>query len=124
MDSSAKRKNPTTNGSDDRHVKRSKVGLRSPIPFLYTNLLQGGSAGRWQTPYQKARFEAQKGKGVEVGAMGFWTTCVRGKERKALEELVDICEEVMFPLCFRWNGLDMLRSRIVHRENVRHQAQT
>ena len=27
--------------------------------------------------------------------MGIWTTCVKGKERQALEELLDICEEVI-----------------------------
>ncbi|KAI0381082.1 hypothetical protein F5Y04DRAFT_255707 [Hypomontagnella monticulosa] len=77
MDNSAKRKHPA-NGSDNHHsVKRSK----------------GGSNGRWQTPHHKAKLESIRSKGLEVGDMGIWTTCVKGKERQALEELLDICEE-------------------------------
>ncbi|KAK6952671.1 hypothetical protein Daesc_004962 [Daldinia eschscholtzii] len=77
MDSSTKRKQPPSNGSDGRPVKKSK----------------GGSNGRWQTPHQKAKLEAIKGRGLEVGDMGIWTTCVKGKERQALEEMMDLCEE-------------------------------
>ncbi|KAI8962365.1 hypothetical protein F5Y11DRAFT_323245 [Daldinia sp. FL1419] len=77
MDSSNKRKQPPSNGTDGRPVKRSK----------------GGSNGRWQTPHQKAKLEAIKGRSLEVGDMGIWTTCVKGKERQALEEMVDLCEE-------------------------------
>ncbi|KAI1462986.1 uncharacterized protein F4812DRAFT_464199 [Daldinia caldariorum] len=77
MDSSTKRKQPPSNGSDGRAIKKSK----------------GGSNGRWQTPHQKAKLEAIKGRGLEVGDMGIWTTCVKGKERQALEEMMDLCEE-------------------------------
>ncbi|KAI0848711.1 hypothetical protein F5Y00DRAFT_237458 [Daldinia vernicosa] len=77
MDSSEKRKQPPSNGSDGRPVKKSK----------------GGSNGRWQTPHQKAKLEAIKGRSLEVGDMGIWTTCVKGKERQALAEMVDLCEE-------------------------------
>ncbi|KAI0157058.1 hypothetical protein GGR52DRAFT_577060 [Hypoxylon sp. FL1284] len=77
MDDSAKRKQPPTNGSNDRHIKKSK----------------GGSAGRWQTPHHKAKLEALGSKGLEIGDMGIWTTCVKGKERQALAELDDLCKE-------------------------------
>ncbi|XXH01127.1 N-alpha-acetyltransferase 30 [Hypoxylon texense] len=77
MDSSAKRKRPPTNESNDRHVKKNR----------------GGNAGRWQTPHHKAKLEAIASKGLEVGDMGIWTTCVKGKERQALEELENICKE-------------------------------
>ncbi|KAI1804620.1 hypothetical protein F4811DRAFT_570867 [Daldinia bambusicola] len=77
MDSSTKRKQPSSNGSEGRPIKKSK----------------GGSNGRWQTPHQKAKLEAIKGRGLEVGDMGIWTTCVKGKERQALEEMMDLCEE-------------------------------
>ncbi|KAI1385249.1 uncharacterized protein F4822DRAFT_338657 [Hypoxylon trugodes] len=75
MDASAKRKH--ARGSDNRPVKRSK----------------GGSNGRWQTPHQKSKLESLKGKGIEPGDVGIWTTCVKGKERQSLEELLNICEE-------------------------------
>ncbi|OTA99495.1 hypothetical protein M426DRAFT_325091 [Hypoxylon sp. CI-4A] len=77
MDSSAKRKQPAANGSDNRSVKRSK----------------GGSGGRWQTPHHKTKLETLKSRGLEPGDVGLWTTCVKGKEHKAIGELVDICEE-------------------------------
>ncbi|KAI1759256.1 hypothetical protein GGR53DRAFT_514177 [Hypoxylon sp. FL1150] len=77
MDSSAKRKHPPSNGSNDRRIKKSK----------------GGSAGRWQTPHHKAKLEALGSKGLEVGDMGVWTTCVKGKERQALEEMDSLCQE-------------------------------
>ncbi|KAI0012386.1 hypothetical protein F4779DRAFT_63454 [Xylariaceae sp. FL0662B] len=77
MDSSAKRKQPATDDPNGRQVKKSK----------------GGSGGKWQTPHHKAKLEALKGKSLEVGDMGIWTTCVKGKERQALEEMVAICDE-------------------------------
>ncbi|KAI1135446.1 hypothetical protein F5Y05DRAFT_394453 [Hypoxylon sp. FL0543] len=77
MDSSAKRKHPATNGSNNRPLKKSK----------------GGSGGRWQTPHHKAKLETLKGKGLEAGDVGILTTTVKGKERQALEEMIDICEE-------------------------------
>ncbi|KAI1458548.1 hypothetical protein F4805DRAFT_117295 [Annulohypoxylon moriforme] len=70
----SKRKHP---GADDRPFKRSK----------------GGANGRWQTPHHKAKLEALRAKGLEPGDVGLATTCVKGKERQALDELMDICEE-------------------------------
>ncbi|KAI1090530.1 hypothetical protein F5B19DRAFT_321631 [Rostrohypoxylon terebratum] len=64
-------------GSDDRPFKKSK----------------GGANGRWQTPHHKAKLEALRAKGLEAGDAGLSTTCVKGKERQALEELMDICEQ-------------------------------
>ncbi|KAI0118112.1 hypothetical protein F4776DRAFT_266737 [Hypoxylon sp. NC0597] len=77
MDSSAKRKQPSTNGSDNRPAKKSK----------------GGSGGRWQTPHHKAKLETLKSKGLEAGDVGISTTTVKGRERQALEEMLDICEQ-------------------------------
>ncbi|KAI1489685.1 hypothetical protein F5X96DRAFT_597416 [Biscogniauxia mediterranea] len=54
---------------------------------------QGGSGGKWQTPHYKAKLEAMKGRHLEVGDMGIWTTCQRHKEQRAVDELVAICEE-------------------------------
>ncbi|KAI0597148.1 hypothetical protein F4775DRAFT_267528 [Biscogniauxia sp. FL1348] len=54
---------------------------------------QGGSGGKWQTPHYRARLEAMKGRHLEVGDMGIWTTCQRHKEQRAVDELVAICEE-------------------------------
>ncbi|OTA95978.1 hypothetical protein M434DRAFT_160456 [Hypoxylon sp. CO27-5] len=75
MDSSAKRKH--TNGSDNRPTKKSK----------------GGSGGRWQTPHHKAKLETIKSKGLEAGDVGISMTTVKGRERQALEEMLDICEQ-------------------------------
>ncbi|KAI1082633.1 hypothetical protein F5B20DRAFT_578303 [Whalleya microplaca] len=77
MDSSAKRKQTATDGPNGRQFKRSK----------------GGSGGKWQTPHHKTKLEALRGKSLEVGDMGIWTTCVKGKERQALQEMVSICDE-------------------------------
>ncbi|KAI1411514.1 hypothetical protein F5Y13DRAFT_55203 [Hypoxylon sp. FL1857] len=77
MDASAKRKRHAMNGSDNRPIKKSK----------------GGSGGRWQTPHHKAKLETIKGKGLEAGDVGISTTTVKGRERQALEEMLDICEE-------------------------------
>ncbi|KAI5854088.1 hypothetical protein GGS23DRAFT_601630 [Durotheca rogersii] len=75
---SSKRKHSIRNssGSDARLPKRSK-----------------GGGGRWQTPHHKAKLQALKTKGLEVGDMGIWTTCVKGKEQQALEELTALCGE-------------------------------
>ncbi|XDG04829.1 hypothetical protein ABKA04_004444 [Annulohypoxylon sp. FPYF3050] len=64
-------------GSDNRPFKKSK----------------GGAKVRWQTPHHKAKLEALRAKGLEAGDVGLSTTCVKGKERQALEELMDICEQ-------------------------------
>lgn len=38
--------------------------------------------------------EAMKGRNIEVGDAGIWMTCMRGKERQAAAEFLDICNEV------------------------------
>ncbi|KAK9772733.1 putative THUMP domain-containing protein [Seiridium cardinale] len=79
MGEATKRKGPPGGDSQSRHSKKSK----------------GGNKGKWQTPNHKAKLEALKAKGgtLEVGDVGFWVTCQRTKEQKALEELVTICDE-------------------------------
>ncbi|KAH8645634.1 THUMP domain-containing protein [Xylariales sp. PMI_506] len=78
MENSVKRKNPPTGGAQGL-PKKSK----------------GGNGGRWQTPHHKAKLDSFKAKGrtLEVGDVGFWVTCQRTKEVRALEELVSICDE-------------------------------
>lgn len=48
------------------------------------------------TPHHKAKLEALKAKGrrLDVGDVGFWVTCQRTQESKALEEIISICDEV------------------------------
>ncbi|ETS85500.1 hypothetical protein PFICI_03525 [Pestalotiopsis fici W106-1] len=79
MSEAPKRKAPPGGDSQGRQWKKSK----------------GGSKGRWQTPNHKAKLEAQKAKGgtLEVGDVGFWVSCQRTKEQKALTELIAICDE-------------------------------
>lgn len=59
-----------------------------------SNVRQGGSGGKWQTPHYKAKMDALKGRNIEVGDVGVWVTCMRGKERQAAAELVDLCNDV------------------------------
>ncbi|KAF2997516.1 hypothetical protein E8E14_002599 [Neopestalotiopsis sp. 37M] len=79
MSEAPKRKAPPGGDSRDRQWKKSK----------------GGSKGRWQTPNHKAKLEAHKAKGgtLEIGDVGFWVSCQRTKEQKALMELIAICDE-------------------------------
>ncbi|KAH6653737.1 THUMP domain-containing protein [Truncatella angustata] len=79
MGEAAKRKGGPGDGSQGRQLKKSK----------------GGNQGKWQTPHQKAKIEAHKGKAgtLEVGDVGFWVSCQRTKEQKALIELAAICDE-------------------------------
>ena len=93
MDSS-KRKQPPTSGSNENRIKKSKVSPLHCLLLSLSNFAQGGSGGRWQTPHHKAKLEALGSRGLGVGDMGIWTTCMKGKERQALEELEDICKEV------------------------------
>lgn len=68
---------------------------------LYSDRLQGGSGGKWQTPHQKAMAAATShhgGEKIEPGDMGIWATCVKGKEGAATEELKGLFEEVCLPL--------------------------
>ncbi|ORY67090.1 uncharacterized protein BCR38DRAFT_455955 [Pseudomassariella vexata] len=76
MDSSAKRKGPPGGGSDGRQLKQRK-------------------ARKWITTHHKAKLAALKAKGnsLEIGGMGFWVTCQRGQEAKALAEIVSLSEE-------------------------------
>ncbi|KAI0154081.1 hypothetical protein BJ166DRAFT_534490 [Pestalotiopsis sp. NC0098] len=79
MSETFKRKAPPGGDSRDRQLKKSK----------------GGSKGRWQTPAHKAKLEAHKARGgtLEIGDVGFWVSCQRTKEQKALVELIAICDE-------------------------------
>ncbi|RYP69788.1 hypothetical protein DL771_005897 [Monosporascus sp. 5C6A] len=77
MDSSGKRKEPPAGGPSAPSVKKSK----------------GGNAGKWKTPHHKAKLDALKGRMIEAGDVGVWVTCMRGKERQAISEFVDICNE-------------------------------
>ncbi|KAI1863666.1 hypothetical protein JX265_008883 [Neoarthrinium moseri] len=74
-----KRKAPPSNGADGASFKKSK----------------GGSAGKWTTPHQKTKMESLRAKGrlLEVGDVGFWASCQRGQEQRALGELMSICDE-------------------------------
>ncbi|KAI1338081.1 hypothetical protein F5Y15DRAFT_417133 [Xylariaceae sp. FL0016] len=80
MESSGKRKHDGSNGTHGPRGKKSK----------------GGNGGKWQTPHQRAKLEAIKGRSIEIGDMGIWVTCQRFKEMKALDELMSICSEVTF----------------------------
>ncbi|KAI5919718.1 hypothetical protein F4810DRAFT_471858 [Camillea tinctor] len=78
MDSSSgKRKHGASGGAEGPKLKKR----------------QGGSGGKWSTPHYKAKMEAMKGRHIEVGDMGIWTTCQRHKESRAMDELVAICDE-------------------------------
>ncbi|KAI1495657.1 hypothetical protein F5X99DRAFT_114396 [Biscogniauxia marginata] len=78
MDSSSKRKHDSSSGRTEGPKFKKR---------------QGTAAGKWKTPHYRAKLEAMKGRHLEVGDMGIWTTCQRHKEQKAVDELVSICEE-------------------------------
>ncbi|KAF4637941.1 hypothetical protein G7Y89_g155 [Cudoniella acicularis] len=49
---------------------------------------KGGSGGKWQTPHQKAKMAAFRGRGtIEPGDVGIWATCARNQEGRATTEL-------------------------------------
>ncbi|KAI0475180.1 hypothetical protein GGR56DRAFT_644897 [Xylariaceae sp. FL0804] len=77
MENSGKRKHNGSDGPQGPNTKKSK----------------GRNSGKWQTPHHKAKLQAVKGRSLEVGDAGVWTTCQRHKEMKALDELVDIFDQ-------------------------------
>ncbi|KAK8044838.1 thump domain-containing protein [Apiospora rasikravindrae] len=79
MSSAPKRKDAPGGGGDQGRLKKSK----------------GGNFGKWQTPHQKAKMETMRSKGrtLDIGDVGFWVTCQRNKEIKALDEVVAMCDE-------------------------------
>ncbi|KAF4978413.1 hypothetical protein FZEAL_5204 [Fusarium zealandicum] len=56
---------------------------------------KGGSAGRWQTPHQKARQteRSELGRTLEVNDVGIWVTYARGMKGKAMREFKALCDE-------------------------------
>ncbi|KAJ4255046.1 hypothetical protein NW762_009850 [Fusarium torreyae] len=60
-----------------------------------TKKSKGGSAGRWQTPHQKARKTEQMelGRTLEVNDAGIWVTYARGMKGKAIREFKTLCDE-------------------------------
>ncbi|KAI0121644.1 hypothetical protein BJ170DRAFT_130511 [Xylariales sp. AK1849] len=79
MDNPSKRKDPPGGDSRGPPVKKSKEG----------------GAGKWLTPHHKSKLEAlrTRGRTLEAGDMGFWITCQRTKEARALDEVVSLCDE-------------------------------
>ncbi|KAK6850897.1 hypothetical protein PG990_008200 [Apiospora arundinis] len=77
--SSAPKRKDAPGGGDQGRTKKSK----------------GGNQGKWQTPHQKAKMETMRSKGrsLDIGDVGFWVTCQRNKEVKALDEVVAMCDE-------------------------------
>ncbi|KAK8084531.1 hypothetical protein PG997_005802 [Apiospora hydei] len=77
--SSAPKRKDAPGGGDQGRLKKSK----------------GGNFGKWQTPHQKAKMETMRSKGrtLDIGDVGFWVTCQRNKEVKALDEVVAMCDE-------------------------------
>jgi len=66
-----------------------------------------------------------KGRSLDLGDVGFWVTCQRGKEIKALDEVVAMCDEVsclkIIPQTSAINRADA-GFHLVWREAVWHQA--
>lgn len=78
---------------------------------VYTDMMQGGSGRKWQTPHQRAKaaMVPHQGNGnIEPGDMGIWATCVKGKEGAATEELKSLFEEVCIT---SWPRGDSFKSR-------------
>ncbi|KAK8053388.1 hypothetical protein PG996_012689 [Apiospora saccharicola] len=79
MSSAAPKRKDAPGGGDQGRLKKSK----------------GGNFGKWQTPHQKAKMDTMRAKGrtLDIGDVGFWFTCQRNKEIKALDEVVAMCDE-------------------------------
>ncbi|KXJ90693.1 hypothetical protein Micbo1qcDRAFT_72236 [Microdochium bolleyi] len=76
MEKSGKRKGGPSNGSHGgSQPKRSK----------------GGSGNKWQTPSQREKLDSLRT--LQVGDVGVWVTCQRGKERQARAEMARICDD-------------------------------
>ncbi|KAH6982802.1 hypothetical protein BKA56DRAFT_331591 [Ilyonectria sp. MPI-CAGE-AT-0026] len=56
---------------------------------------KGGTAGRWQTPFQKAKHaeKAELGRTLEVNDAGIWVTYARGMKGKAMREFKALCNQ-------------------------------
>ncbi|KAL7892850.1 hypothetical protein HDV64DRAFT_263551 [Trichoderma sp. TUCIM 5745] len=54
-----------------------------------------GTAGRWKTPAQKAKYadRVEMGTALDVGDEGIWVTYARGMKGKAVREFTAMCEE-------------------------------
>lgn len=63
-------------------------------------IAKGGTAGRWQTPFQKARHaeKAELGRTLEVNDAGIWVTYARGMKGKAMREFKALCNQVWWLL--------------------------
>ncbi|KAL5597039.1 hypothetical protein BROUX41_006294 [Berkeleyomyces rouxiae] len=64
---------------------------------------KGSHQGRWQTPHQKAKMANRSAMGnkVDAGDVGIWVTCQRKLEKKAINEMISICDE----LCEKLYGI-------------------
>jgi hypothetical protein len=91
------------NGDPYQITKRFSIQFNYIFGFdrVYSNNMQGGSGGKWQTPHQKSKAAMTQrrwnGK-IEPGDVGIWATCVKGKEGAATEELKSLFDEV--PITF------------------------
>ncbi|KAH7154833.1 hypothetical protein B0J13DRAFT_618331 [Dactylonectria estremocensis] len=77
----------------DRTNKRKQQGPgRGGGP---TKKSKGGHAGKWQTPFQKARYaeKAELGRTLEVNDAGIWVTYARGMRGKAMREFRTLCNQ-------------------------------
>ncbi|KAL2694600.1 hypothetical protein Neosp_001185 [[Neocosmospora] mangrovei] len=56
---------------------------------------KGGSAGKWQTPHQKAKLseKVELGRTLEINDAGIWVTYARGMKGKAVREFRALCDE-------------------------------
>ncbi|KKA26977.1 hypothetical protein TD95_005426 [Thielaviopsis punctulata] len=56
---------------------------------------KGSHQGRWQTPHQKSKMAhlTATGNKVEAGDVGIWVTCQRKLEKKAIAEMIALCDE-------------------------------
>jgi hypothetical protein len=50
----------------------------------------------WKTPNQLLHVTKRLGMGraIEHEDAGFWVTCVRGSENKAISEILELCDKV------------------------------
>lgn len=93
-------------GNDDKAggpYKKSKVRVFNltvtPSLSCLPHLSQGGTAGRWQTPHQRAKLaqSVDIGAAIDIGDAGIWVTFARGMRSKAIREFEELCQEV-FPV--------------------------
>ncbi|KAK8131048.1 hypothetical protein PG984_007486 [Apiospora sp. TS-2023a] len=99
MSSAAPKRKDAPGGGDQGRLKKSKVrALRFPQGFeghhKHANR-DGTYRAATLTPHQKAKMDTMRSKGrtLDIGDVGFWVTCQRNKEIKALDEVVAMCDE-------------------------------